>query len=73
MTKNSIFDVGRNPESTIDICAPYFHLGYSSEKLKEILKNLSKAFEKHLERDSFLEKIKVLNQALSICRKTDIV
>ena len=54
MTKNSIFDVGRDPEFTIGIWAPYFHLAYSSEKLKEILKDLSKALEKHLERGSLL-------------------
>ena len=57
MKKNFIFDVGRDPEFTISICAPYFHLDYSSEKLQEIMKNLNKALEKHLERDSLLEKI----------------
>ena len=35
-----------------------------------MLKNLNKAFDKHLERDWLLEKIKVFNQDLSICRNT---
>ena len=34
------------------------------------MKNLNKALEKHLGRDSLLEKIKVFNQDLSICRDT---
>ena len=49
-----------------------FSLAYSSEKLQEILKNLSQALEKHLEKDSLLEKIKIFNQDLLICRKTGI-
>ena len=57
MIKNFIFDAGRDPEFTISICAPYFHLANSSEKLQEIMKNLNKALEKHLERDSLSEKI----------------
>ena len=48
-------------------------LAYSSEKSQEILKNLSKAFKKHLERDSLLEEIKVFNQDFSICCKTGTV
>ena len=44
MTKNSIFGGDRDPE--------LFSLAYNSEKLQEILKNLSKALEKHLERNS---------------------
>ena len=46
MTKNSIFDVGRDPDFTIGICAPY-SLAYSFEKSQETLKKLSKALEKH--------------------------
>ena len=45
---------------------------HSFEKLQEILKNLSKALKKDMERDSLLEKIKVFNQDLLICRKTGI-
>ena len=45
-------------------------LAYSSEESQEILKNLSKAFKKYLERDSLLEEIKDFNQDFSICRKT---
>ena len=33
------------------------------------MKNLNKALQEHLGRDSLLEKIKVFNQDLSICRK----
>ena len=70
MTKNSIFDVGRTLNSPlvfvilifIGIFAPYNH--------KKYWKNLSKAFEKHFERDSLLEKNKVFNQDSSICRET---
>ena len=47
-----------------------FSLAYSSEESQEILKNLSKAFKKYLERDSLLEEIKDFNQDFSICRKT---
>ena len=47
-----------------------FSLAYISEKSQEILNTLNKALEKHLERDSLLEKIKVFNQDLSMCRKT---
>ena len=43
-------------------------LTYGSKKSQEKLKNLNKAIEKYLGRDPLLEKIKVLNQALSICR-----
>ena len=50
-----------------------FSLAYSSEKSQEILKNLSKALKKHLERDSLLEEIKVFNQDFSKCRKTGTV
>ena len=46
-----------------------FSLAYSSEKSQEILKNLNKAIEKYLERNTLLE-IKVFNQNLSICCKT---
>ena len=65
MTRISILDVGRDPEFTIGICAPYFH-----EPI--VLRN----YKKQPEQDpwkALLEKIKVLNQDLLICRKTGIV
>ena len=75
MKENFIFDVGREPEFTIGIYAPLwsFSLAYSPENLQEILKNLNKAPEKYLERDSLLEKIKAFNQDLSICRNNGTV
>ena len=39
--------------------------------MQEILKNLNKDLEKHLGRDSLLEKMKDFNQDLLICRKTE--
>ena len=50
-----------------------FSLAYSSDKSQEILKNLSKALKKHLERDSLLEEINDFNQDFSICCKTGTV
>ena len=47
-----------------------FLSAYSSEKSQEVLKNPNKVLEKHLERYWLLEKIKVFNQDLSLCRKT---
>ena len=45
-------------------------LFYCSEKSQEILKNLNKALEEYLGRDSPLEKIKVCSHDLLICGKT---
>ena len=38
MANNSVFDVGRGPELTIGICAPYFLLAYGSEKSQKFEK-----------------------------------
>ena len=70
MTKNS--HIWRRQEPWIHhwyFCS-LISLAYSSEKSQEILKNLNKALEKLLGRDSLLEKIKAFNQNLSICFKT---
>ena len=45
-------------------------LAYGSEKSQEMLKNLNKALEKQLGRDSPLEKIKIFSHDLLICSKT---
>ena len=37
------------------------------------MKNLSKAYKKHLERDSLLEEIKVFNKNFPICRTSNTV
>ena len=65
MAKNSIFDAGIHRWY---LCSLF---SLDSEKSQEILGNLNKALEKHLGRVSMLEKLKVFNQDLSICRKTD--
>ena len=47
----------------------FIFISLYSEKSQEISKNLNKALEKHLERDSLLETVKVFSQDLSICCK----
>ena len=73
MTKYPIFDVDGGRLIHHWYLCFLFSLTYSSEKSQVTLKNLSKALKKHLERDLLLEEIKVLNQDLSICRKTGTV
>ena len=73
MTKYPIFDVDGGRLIHHWYLCFLFSLTYSSEKSQVTLKNLGKALKKHLERDLLLEEIKVLNQDLSICRKTGTV
>ena len=67
MTNNSILCVSRGYEFT---AGSLFLLAYGSAKSQEILKNLNKAIEKNLKRDSLLEKTEVFNQYLLIYWKT---